>query len=301
MSSSSSLLRGTAVVLVAGSLGWLAAALPWLLEGGRLPISSAWPSVVPDAGPWVALPAGEHRLSALLVTCGLVGVVPVVVGHLLRRSLWPGVAGALVAATLSIGDTWRTIDSLSGGSRGAELLVAAHLGLALLGLLVGLVVAIASCRGPRWLRTTARGAVATVLVSWVLDLVVTDPISISGWQTWVIAHQQHLLAAVLAVVLAVAGWRPLTTLLGWLGALAVVWVIPAGLTALTYLGSYAGGWASTSAGQSELVDGALDVLRAALDPTNRPVWPLAAALVAGAGGAAVLALVRSRRAGTAAL
>ncbi|CAM4120467.1 hypothetical protein [Janibacter anophelis] len=294
MPSPSVVLRTAAVVLVSGLLGWLAAALPWVAEGGRLPISSAWPSVAPDAGPWVPLPAGEHRLAALLVTTGLLALVAVVIGHLITRSVLPGLAGGLLAGAVAVADQWWVISSLADGSTGASLLVATHLALGCGGVLVGLLVGSAACREPRWLRVTAWGAAATVLTSWVADLVVTDPITLNGWQTWVIGHQQHLLALALAVVLAVAGWRPLSTLLGWLGALACAWVIPAGLTALSYLGSSAGGWASTPAGQSELVDGALDVLRAALDPSNRPVWPLAAALVGGALGAAALAVVRRR-------
>lgn len=294
MPSSTTILRTTALVLVSGLIGWVIAVLPWLLEGGQLPISSAWPSVMPDSGPWVPLPSGEHRLSSLLVTAGLLGLVAVVVVHLVTRSLVTGVLGAALAGLLAIWDQWRVISSLSEGSQGADLLVVTHVGLAVLGLALGLITGIACCRGPRWVRVTAWGAAATVLTSWVSDLVVTDPISISGWQTWVVSHPQHLLAVGLVVVLAIAGWRPVSTLVGWAGALVCAWVIPAGLTSLSYLGSSAGSWASTTQGRAELVDGALDVLRAALSPTNRPVWPLLLALVGGALGAAALHLLRRR-------
>lgn len=295
MTSPHPLLRITALVLASGAIGWLVAALPWLLEGGQLPISSAWPSVAPDSGPWVPLPAGEHRLSALLVTGGLVGLLPVVIGHLVGRTILAGTLGGALAGLLAVGDLWRVVEGLSDGSRGAELLVATHVGLPVLGLAVGLVTGIACCRGPRWVRVSAWGATVTVLSSWVVDLSITDPISISAWQTWLVTHQQHLLAAGLAVVLATAGWRPPSTLVGWAGALLSAWIIPAGLTSLSYLGSSAGSWASTSEGRAELVDGAVDVLRAALDPTHRPVWPLGVAVVLGVVCAAALLVLRSRR------
>lgn len=294
MSSSTTVLRTTALVVLSGAIGWLAAALPWLLEGGLLPISSAWPSVSPDSGPWVPLPSGEHRLSALLVTAGLAGLLAVVTGHFVTRTLGPGVLGGALAGLLAIWDQWRVISHLSEGGQGADLLVVTHIGLAVLGLAMGLVTGIACCRGPQWVRVTAWGAAATVLASWVVDLVVTDPISISGWQSWVVSHQQHLLALALVVVITVAGWRPASRLVGWMGALACAWVIPAGLTALSYLGSSAGSWASTTGGRAELVDSALDVLRAALDPSNRPLWPLLLGLVGGALGAAALHLLRRR-------
>lgn len=294
MPSSTTVLRTTALIVVSGTIGWLVAALPWLLEGGQLPISSAWPSVLPDTGPWVPLPAGEHRLSALLVTAGVLGLVAVVVAHAVTRSVAPGIMGGVLAGLASVGDQWHVIAQLSDGSRGAEVLVRTHVGLGVLGVVVGLLTGLACCRGPRWVRVTAWGAAATVLVSWALDLAVTDPISITAWQTGAISHQQHLLALALAVVLAVAGWRPLSTLVGWVGALVCAWIIPAGLTALSHLGSSAGGWASTSDGRAELLDGARDVLRAALDPTNRPVWPLAAAVIGGLIGATVLVIVDRR-------
>lgn len=84
--------KAAATVASGALVGWLVGALPWVLEGPRLSISSGWPSVTTDQVT-VLVPFGEYRLVAL-GTVGIVGGVAAVGwARLLRMPLWLGALG----------------------------------------------------------------------------------------------------------------------------------------------------------------------------------------------------------------
>ncbi|AKU15032.1 hypothetical protein [Luteipulveratus mongoliensis] len=272
-----------AVFPVAALLSWVIGALPWIVSGMRLEISDAWPDFLPGHTPRVALPFGEYAVQPLL-TVGVIGGAAAMAASLLAR---PSVRHprVLAAAGASVGllvALWQTV-MVAGGSladlREARLLVAGLIATLVVASAIGMVAGagLAAHRGLVW--PLGGALVASLAGPWFNDLVHRGVINPS-WTNGVAKWNLWIGGVVLGLVLAAYGIQR-THLPVWLGALAVLWVMPAALIALNYVTYYGTRNPIRRGTVSEVLDGGRDVFVKALEPHTHVIGPLILAAVIG--------------------
>lgn len=216
--------RGPAALALVGGavVAYLVGALPWLLTGLRLPISSAWPTVLPDDVVRVPLPFGEYQLTALAAV-GVVGLSAAAgLARALRHPAWVGVVGGVVSLLIALGLSYAAVADLLAPRREAELLLAGLVGTGLLGILVGALVGIA-LRPGTWLGAIVVGALVVAAHAWLIDLLVGD-VAYTRFEEIVARSSSWTLAAMTLAALLLVGRRRWSDGLRWLLVLAVVWL-----------------------------------------------------------------------------
>jgi hypothetical protein len=264
-------LLGLAVGAVAG---WFVGVLPWLVDGGRLQISSAWSSIEPDETPWVALPFGEYALGLLIVAGGIGGAAGVVVPRLLRIGHHAGAIGALAGFAGALAQTWGVVGPFREETDAALLLVIVLVAAALTAPVFGVLAGLGIASGRRWSQVAGGMVVAALLPSWAAALVLA-----AGLDS--LAHRAHwIIAPALAVVLVRAGVRPAWHLLGWVVPVAVATFAQPFFTALSYAAVYGSSGMGSGEGLRELIDSTFDVFTAASHPSTYLLAPPAVAVAA---------------------
>lgn len=289
------LIGGSSAALAA----WFIGALPWIVDGLTLPISSAWPSVTPTDGVRVALPFGEYQLAGIFVATLVGGAVGPPVAQLASRrtaSAWVGVLGALLGLSGALVHTLLVVLPLLADRAEAQLLVTALVLLAGAGVVLGLVAGAGLVRRTAWWSPVGGALLAATLTTWIVDLLNRGAVSDSGWLLWFNRQSVWLVAVLLAAALLWVGCRSAARLLWWPAVVAVFWIWPAVTAALFYAGSYARSGMGSGAGRAELGDATSDVFVQALLPANHAVTPYVLGVLA-ASTVVVSASLRARATG----
>lgn len=267
-------MRSLLGLIVGAVAGWTVGVLPWLVDGGRLQVSSAWSSIEPDETPWVALPFGEYALGLLIVSGGIGGAAGVVIPRLLRIGHHTGAIGALAGFAGALAQTWDVVGPFREETDAAVLLVVVLVAAAVTAPVLGVLAGLGIASGWRWSQVAGGTVVAAMVGSWTAPLVLA--VGLDG-----LVHRAHwLLAPALAVVLARAGVRPVWHLLGWVVPVVVVTLAQPFFTALSYAAVYGSSGMGSGAGLRELIDSTFDVFTAASHPSTYLLAPPAVAVAA---------------------
>ncbi|WP_114558220.1 hypothetical protein [Desertihabitans aurantiacus] len=222
-----------------GVAGFGLGLLPWLVTGLRLPLQNLWAvEVLPEQMPRVLLPFSQYALTLVL---GLVVTGAAVVGALARLgrggrarvALLAG-SGWFVAAVLATAQTAQVVaDGLADDPR-ADLYLAALLAVTTVAVVLGLVVLVLLAVAPP-AGAAVGGAFAALAVGiWVNALVAPFGSIASDWQTALLGGARWVPAVLVGLVLAWCGVSSVGRVVAWLVDLALLWVVPAGLTAVSY-------------------------------------------------------------------
>ncbi|GAB3262009.1 hypothetical protein GCM10027425_25720 [Alteromonas gracilis] len=266
--------RGPAALVLAGGavVAYVVGALPWLITGLRLPISSAWPSVLPEDVVLVPLPFGEYELTALAAT-GVVGLAAAAsLGRALGHPAWVGVVGGAVSLLVALGLSYAAVADLLAPRREAELLLAVLIATGLLGIATGALVGLA-LRPGTWLGALAVGVLVVLGHAWLMDLLVGE-VAYTRVEDLVARSAPWTMAALTVAALLFAGWRRPIEWLRWPVVLLVVWVGTAVLTVVAFAAAYA----RSRAGR-DLADASASVLSLSVSPDPRALVPSGVAVV----------------------
>lgn len=272
-------------VLVGAVTWWVVGSLPWLLTGLRLPLQNLWRTEQPaDAMPLVALPFSQYFI-AFLATVGVVGGVAAALTGLAapterrRGAVRAALAGAALAAAVTLAQTSIVVRNGLDGSARSELYLSALVAVTVVGAVLGLFVGHAVAVGRPGGRAIGLAVLSLLLSGWLGMFLrmqgTTDTellLTVSRVITWVTP-------VVAGVGLAFCPPRSGRAVLAWVAALVVLWVGPALVTAVTYVtGSRA---ILAGSPPSEWLDAGLAVFRAALLPGNRALGPFVLTIVVG--------------------
>jgi hypothetical protein len=273
-------------VLVGALAWWVVGALPWVARGLRLPVQNLWATdQQPDTMPLVALPFSQYSLSLLLAVT-VVGGVAAALTSLIRpdqsHARRAAVAGGALAAVIAITQTTLVVHRGLDLSARAATYLTALVAVASVGSIVGLAVGWALAGRGRAARAVAAAVLAVVTTSWLNALIVTDSVSVGDTQRTLLTVAPWVAGAVAGIGLALCPPRTTRAVLGWVVALAILWVGPALVTAASYVAGSKVLLATSS--PSELLEAGLDVFRAAVLPANRAIGPFVLAVLLGLSG-----------------
>jgi hypothetical protein len=273
--------------IVVGALAWwVIGALPWVLQGLRLPLQNLWGTdQAPDEMPLVALPFSQYFLS-LLLAITVVGGAAAALTSLIRpdrpRARRAAVTGGALAAIVAITQTALVVHGgLDHSSRAGTYLVAL-IAVASLGSVVGLVVGWALVGVGRAAQAVAAAVLAVATTSWLTALLAPNPAMTGDAQRTFLTVAPWVAAAVAGIGLALCPPRGIRAVLGWVVALVILWAGPPLITAMSYVGGSRSLLAMSA--PDELLDAGLAVFRAALLPENHLIGPFVLAVVVGLAG-----------------
>lgn len=278
--------RGSAGLVAGGSgalAAWLIGALPWIVDGLRLPISSAWPTVDPEDVVRVALPFGENQLIGIFVATIVGGTVGVYIARLASQRkvpAWVGGLGAALGLGVALAQTLYAVQPLVVDGAEARLLTTALALLGVSGILLGLFAGLSLVHRSAWWSPLGVALLAAALTSWSIDLLNGRGVTTTSWQLWLNSHANWLVAVLLAAALLWTGWSPISRLVWWPLVVVALWVWPAVTAALFYVGVYARSGMGDGAGRAELIAATRDVFFQALLPNNHVQAPFVVGLVA---------------------
>ncbi|WP_353827489.1 hypothetical protein [Agromyces sp. SYSU T0242] len=271
--------------LLIGAAAGVVGLLPWLLEGMRLPLQNLWATdTPPDEYPLVLLPFNQYflsQLAALLVAGGAAAGIAARATRNHRRPsgvVWT-LLGLLVVQVAAIAQTATVVrDGLAARAESALYLVAL-VATAALALLVGVGVMLLVAATPRAGAVIGLAVAAVLAPSWLGGLLLPDPaLGVDAEPALLVLR--WLPAVLVGAAIAWGGIGTIGRVAAALAALAVLWIGPALITAV----SSAAGSRVLARHPQEMLDYAVEVFRSA---TTRPevfVPPLVVAVVVAAIG-----------------
>ncbi|HLS64434.1 MAG TPA: hypothetical protein VK060_13720, partial [Ruania sp.] len=270
--------------------------LPWIRAGLQLPLQNLWAvQTLPEDMPLVLLPLNQYYLGtilALMVTAGLVGGVIARAAPPTHRALSGGftVAGAFLAMTFVCVQSALVLAEGLRADESAGTYLTLVVAWAVLCSLGGLLIMALVTRAPRAGATVAVALAAPAVGTWAKALLAPSPSLASPTVQTVIDYLHWLPAVLVGVALAWCGVRTSGRIAAWVMSLVLLWVLPAVLTAITYVAGF-----RAAESLLESIGAGLDVLALALAPgTAGP--PVLLALVIGVLGSLAIWLVLSARA-----
>lgn len=283
-----------------GAAAALLGLLPWLLSGGRLPLQNLWADPTSsEEMPRALLPFSQYAVVLLLalvvVGYGAAGVALRAVG--VRRAhprVLATVAALLVVHLVAVVQTTAVVGPGLQERPASTLYLAALLAVVGVSVLVGLLVTAFLVARSRAAAVVGLSVVATLLPSWLgafAALPWASSVGDGGVQVLAVVSR-WLPALLVGASIAWSGLASPGRLAGALGALVVLWVVPAGLTAV---GAAAGSRALLRQ-PVELVDYVFAVLRSASLQPAVVLPPLVLAVVValvGTGAGRLVARPRS--------
>ncbi|UFU06562.1 hypothetical protein [Ruania halotolerans] len=255
---------------LAGLTAVIIGLVPWLRQGPVLPLQNLWEvDALPAQMPIALLPLNQYYLTAILGMLVLPGLLAGLLVHAApaaRRSR----ATALAALGLSIGYLGAVVQAALVLSAGLEDSTRARVYLALiitwtgLSAFGGLIVLGLLGRGRRGGVPLAVAFAAPAATAWAGLLIMPSPATASALATDAVVALRWLPAVLVGLALGWCGARTLGRVVAWLLSLILLYVLPAALTAL----SYVAGYRAAANNPGELIGAGLDVLAAALAPDN---------------------------------
>lgn len=214
---------------------------PSWVGGSRLPLQNLWhEQTMPDDMPFALLPLSQYYAISIFGMVVLGGVLAGMVGRMLRLApRAPAALGVLavhvVVSVQSFAVLAAGLGMTDGSAGGREVL---YFG----GMLGGVVVAVlfaqlgfALCAG-RSVALAALGlALSAVLVSGWIGTAIVAFTTYNGYPMEVATVLRWVPAAVVGLALVWCGVRPGGRIVVWVVALPSLWVVPAVITALSYV------------------------------------------------------------------
>lgn len=289
-------------------LGWLLGILaglfglaPWLITGAQLPLQNLWGTeVLPDRMPVSLLPLSQYELTtlvALLTAGGAAAGLAVRIWNPARRRLaaWCAASGVLAVQFTAAVQSFTVLD---GGLADGTMA-----GIYFAGLLAGVIGCIAASLAAFLLLSSRRRALAALgaglvavpatswAAAWVVGVVghVNVPVVVPTVARWIPA-------LIVGCALAWCGLRPLRLAVVWLADLALLWVVPALFTSV----SYVLGTRVLAGDLQEMLLMSRQILAATLGPDGGALPTVLLALAAGLAGLRIRALAGRRRLGSSA-
>lgn|GEM_PF-473563 len=213
--------------------------LPWLVGGMRLPLQNLWATdALPDEYPLVLLPFNQYFLSQiaslLIVGAALAGIAARATRARRRRS---GVAwiliGLLAVQVASIVQTTVVVRDGLQDRFESDLYLAALVAVAVIANLIGIAVMLLVAAAPRAGAVIGLAVAAVLSSSWLGGLLLPDPALGGPAPEPVLFVLRWLPAVLVGAAIAWGGVGTAGRVIGALVALAVLWVGPAIITAVT--------------------------------------------------------------------
>lgn len=280
------------VPLWAAALLSLAAALvgllPWLVTGARLPEQELWTRPVPAGDmPIALLPFSRYALTQIFALLIVGTAVTGVVARGLRTRLSRrGLAVMLGTAPLvqAIAIAQAALVTNAGLPAGAEAAgyVTGLVGASLLSLLIGGFAGALIALSPRAGAVIGLTLAAIAAPSWLSALFLPSALYGYGWSLPVLSFLPLVTSLLTGIAIAWAGIETAGRIGGALASLALLWIVPAAVTAI----AAAGGSRVLAEDPAAMTEYALQVFAAALfSPAVAPRLVLVAAIVASLGSA----------------
>lgn len=265
--------------MAAGAIGAVAGLAPWFATGARLPLQNLWAStVLPDAMPFALLPVSQYDVLTVLALLATGAVAAAIAAARLRLPRWATAVGLAVVHVVALAQAFSVAaEGLEVGST-ADSRVVLYFGAMLAAAVVSAALAQIAFR----LVTSPSDATRAVGVALVA-------LPVSSWcALWMrvafgagsipgglLAVIPWIPAILIGVALGWCGFRPMTRIIVWVVALALLWVLPALTTAF----ASATGTRVLGDDVAEMVDYGLAVFPLAL--LQVPAWPVLGALLIG--------------------
>lgn len=271
--------------ILVGVAGAVVGLLPWLIGGMQLPLQNLWAAdTLPDDMPLVLLPFSQYMLSMIASLLVIGAAAAGIAARALRpRSPHGGFLllgfGVLLVDVVAIAQTASVVGAGLRDDEWSSVYLSALLGVAILAVLVGVLVLWLIGRAPR-AGALIGFAISAVLVSgWLHLLLAPDPV-FTGEPAWLWAAVRWVPSVAVGAAIAWCGITTFGRIVAALGALAILWIGPALITAV----SGAAGTRVLAREPAEMLDYGRRVFGMALTDPGLVVPPLAVAVaVAGIG------------------
>lgn len=241
--------------LLTGALAAVVGLLPWLATGARLPLQNLWAQdTLPAEMPRAALPISQYEATTILALLVIGAALAGAVTALRRRrtplapvALWPVLTGLALVQLAAVAQSFVVLARglglitppatsgtavLTAVDDRATLYLAGMLGGTLVCLVLGLVVTALLAHRSAAVVALGVGLVAVPLASWVVAWPgVTD---VGGGGLLANTVVRWLPAVVVGLALGWCELRRRSHAVVWALDLALLWLLPATLTALTY-------------------------------------------------------------------
>lgn len=282
------------VFLLVGIGGGAVGLVPWLVTGARLPLQNVWDDV-PASLPAVLLPFHPYfvtLLAALLpfgsaaagVAARALGArrtraaVGITIGGVLLVQL-TAVVQTAIATVATMPDTTEAQIWVGGLTLGASASVS-----------VGVAVCALIARAPRAGAVIGLTVGAIAAQSWTAALL-APPTTVSAADPAALFLVPWIAPVLTGIAIAWAGIGSAARIMAAVGAIALVWIMPAAITGLTNALGTRVYWSYPA----ELVRYAVGVFEAALLTPELALRPIAGVLLTAALGLGVRAAIRRRR------
>ncbi|RLK52959.1 hypothetical protein [Microbacterium telephonicum] len=277
-----------------GALAAVAALLPWLITGARLPLQNFW-SEIPSAVPVVLLPFSQYAVSLIFALLMVGSAAAGLAGRLLgartaRFGTTTLAAGVVLVQLLAVVQTALVLSTLLPDETAAIVYLAGLTGGALVTVLLGALATVLIARAPRAGAVIGFTAGAVALGSWVAALIVPFG-SVPDGYPFLLTLVQWVAPVLTGAAIAWAGLHTPGRIVAAVGALLIVWVAPA---AMTGIGSALGTRVYATM-PAEMLDYGWNVFLLALLTPELALRPIIATLVTAAVGLGIRALLARRR------
>lgn len=278
-----------------GAGGAVVGLLPWLATGARLPLQNLAAASGTDM-PLALLPFSQYFLTAIVALLVVGSAAAGIAGRALagrrpRYGMLALVAGTLVVQLIAAVQSTLTTRSLLEPSSQTTLYTGAIVAVIVVSLLVGTLVLLLIARAAVPGAVIALSLAAIVSAAW-LGTALREVLLLAPYETTqpVQTVLRWMPAVLVGAAIAWGGFRTAGRIAAAIVSLAALWIGPAFFTAV----SNAAGSRVLAAYPGEMLDYGVGVFFAALTTPEIVVPPLVVALLVGAAGAAITALVRRR-------
>lgn len=209
--------------------------LPWIITGLRLPLQNLWATSDVTAQPIALLPFSQYALTLIAALLVVGAAVAGLVARGLRSRLpaWGfavALAGVLVVQSAALLQTSIVVAGGLRPGRDAELYLAALIGVSILAILIGVGVAALIATAPRAGAVIGLALAASALAPWLSGLIAPLGAPASDLQYLVVGFVRWVPPVLVGVAIAWGGLRTVGRVVAALGALAIVWIVPALMT-----------------------------------------------------------------------
>ncbi|QDP96387.1 hypothetical protein FOE78_11170 [Microlunatus elymi] len=249
-----------------GVLAAVIGLLPWLITGLRLPLQNLWAVETPaERMPIALLPFSQYKLSLMLALI----IFGSALAGLFARTAPAGVRGRASLSSLAgvllifvgagVQSTVVVYRGLADDPR-STIYLGAVIGVIVVGIVVGLIVLALLAMAPR-AGASIGGTLAAIAAGlWLGSVIFADhqsgSVLINRW----LGYSSWLPGILTGLTLAWCGLHSVGRAVAWFFDLLLLWIIPAGLTAM----SYGAGSRVLAQDPAEMVSASLQVFRMAL-------------------------------------
>lgn len=292
--------RGALASLAIGLGAAVLGLLPWMVTGMRLPLQNLWVrAVLPEEMPVAWLPFSQYQVTLLIALMVVGAAFAGLAGRVLRKrlprkSILSITAGVLFVQVVATAQAASVLGSGLEPGQAGSLYLAACIGVAVVGILFGLLVLGLIARGPRPGAVVAF-TLAAIASGWWLDGLIA-PIGAGGARPelamLLLDIARWVPPVLVGAAIAWGGVRSTGRIVAAVASLLLLWVVPALATAV----SAAVGSRILLGEPLEMLDYGWGVFTMAVTMPELVLPPLVVAVITAAAGLGVRALLSARAA-----